>query len=166
MYSNEGFITILSDDELVAHRVVGLVGDEDNTWEYTPQVPESGELEEDPIIPIAITVDNSAAKTSDGKWLTSAKLFNVGGIVEAELAPGSDIAPGDYLFACDNGMVTDINNVDFLPEGTSSNFGLASLTVGRAIENNETDETSDVIPMILGGDFGLILALTSAPDES
>jgi hypothetical protein len=162
MYSNEGFITILSDDELVAHRVVGLVGDEDNTWEYTPQVPESGELEEDPIIPIAITVDNSAAKTSDGKWLTSAKLFNVGGIVEAELAPGSDIAPGDYLFACDNGMVTDVNNMDFLSEDLPSTFGLA-LIVGRAIENNETDETSDVIPMILGGDFGLITLLT---DES
>jgi len=162
MYSNEGFITILSDDELVAHRVVGLVGDEDNTWEYTPQVSESGELEGPPIIPIAITVDNSAAKTSDGKWLTSAKLFNVGGIVEAELAPGSDIAPGDYLFACDNGMVTDVNNVDFLPEGVPSTFGLA-LIVGRAIENNETDETSDVIPMILGGDFGLITLVT---DES
>jgi hypothetical protein len=155
MYSNEGFITILSDDELVAHRVVGLVRDEDNTWEYTPQVPESGELEGPPIIPIAITVDNSAAKTSDGKWLTSAKLFNVGGIAEAELAPGSAIAPGDYLFACDNGMVTDINNVDFLPEGAPSTYGLA-LIVGRAIENNETDETSDVIPMILGSDFGLI----------
>lgn len=167
-YSNDGIITVLSEEVLPAYTVIGLTGGRDNLWEVALDFEFDGTsaIDDIDVYPLAVTTQMSNSKTAQGDWITSAVVLGKQSISQFLLAPFQTITPRTPLFCGPGGQLVGPDSLDFLVYPQSSYM----LGVGLSFASYETQETPEVIPVINTGPdsrfVGVALSFFQGENES